>query len=90
MSQVPEEFNGVEHDADQRLVDAMLRAESIDDQASLEARMQRVADAISVDEQIVSLDSTRGRIGRRRWARVVQAAIGGAGALAAVLIFSVM
>ena len=90
MSREAEEFNGVEHDADQRLVDAMIRAEMIDDQATIDARMLRVRNAISGDEQEVSLESAPGRTGRLRWARVVQAAIGGAGAIAAVLIFSVM
>ena len=90
MTRESDDFNGVEHDADQRLVDAMLRAENIDDQISVDARMQRVKDVIFGDDQIVSPESARHGIGRRRWARVIQAAIGGAGALAAVLLFSVM
>ena len=90
MSRDAEEFKGVEHEADQRMVDAMLRAEVIDDQASLDVRMHRIRIAISTDGEGDSHDSVRSAAAHRRWARVARAAIGGAGAIAAVLLFSVM
>lgn len=90
MNRDEEAFEHVEHDADQRMVDAMLRAEMFDDQASLDARMKSVTNAIFGDDPKIPSESVRKEAERRRWSRMVRAAIGGAGAIAAVLLFSVM
>ena len=76
--------------AEDRLVDAMLRGLHHDTPDSIRGRLERVRTAIEsdagADEHPTALP-----IGRAiRWQRYVQAVVGGAGALAAVLFLAVL
>ncbi|MCH2162048.1 MAG: hypothetical protein MK085_09270 [Phycisphaerales bacterium] len=82
--------NDVEANAEQRLIDAMLRGVHQDTPDALNARLQRVRSAIAAGAPEVDAPDSIPLRRPLRWQRYVQAAVGGAGALAAVLFLAVL
>ena len=90
MNKRDEKRTEAEAQAEQRLVDAMLRGIELDSTESISRRMQGVRSAISsetADQMVPTATRFRRPV---RWQRFVQAAVGGAGALAAVLFLAVL
>ena len=78
--------------ADQLIVDAMLRGRELDTSESIDERMERVREGIAGDtlEQRPRPATATGSRGSRNWNNVIRAALGGATAIAAVLIVAVL